>query len=295
MTWGAVAVAVEGEDPSFAGTSTIGAPSRVAPAVVAGGAAGGGAAAGGGIGAPAIIGGLSVVGGFLGQQSAAEAQAEANRANERIARLGVEEQSRQFNLRTGELSGSRREREDEINRAIQGRFETRRGGLDPFIRGGQEAFAQRQALLGLGGEEARTAALSRFTESPGQVFLRERQERALLRNASALGGLGGGNVRAALQEQAFGRAQTDLDRQLARLTGVTREGLTATQAGLREPGRLSTGVDVGVQDPARLQADRERAAAAEAARRAADPKIIRAARGDIPRVQPRIIRAAQQA
>ena len=193
------------------------------------------------------VAGASVVGSVISGEQQAGAQRDANLANERLSIAGINETQRQFEARTGGLSESRREREDEINLGIQGRFEERRGALDPVIAGGQEAFAERQALLGLGGEEARTAALGRFTESPGQVFLRERQERALLRNASALGGLGGGNVRTALQKEAFGRSQTDLDRQLARLTGVAREGTAATQAGLRGPGRVQTGTDVGVR------------------------------------------------
>ncbi len=196
------------------------------------------------------IAGAATVGSVISSQQQAQAQREANEANERISLAGINERRRQFEAQTGQLSESRRTREDEINQAIQERFEGRRGALDPTIAGGQQAFAERQALLGLGGEEEQQAALSRFTESPGQTFLRGRQERALLRNQAALGGLGGGNIRTALQEQAFGRAQTDLDRQLARLTGVSREGLTATQAGLRGPGRVSTGVDVGVRSGA---------------------------------------------
>ncbi len=239
------------------------------------------------------VAGVGFVGGVISGNQEAAATREANRATTALSLAGIGEQRRQFGLQTGELSESRRAREDEINLGIQGRFETRRGELDPSIQAGGEAAEFRNALLGIGGVEAQEAARTRFTESPGQIFLRERQERALVRNASRLGGLGGGNIRTALQEQAFGRAQTDLDQQLARLTGVTREGFAATQAGLREPGRISTGVDVGVQDPDRLQADRERATAAETARRAADPKIIRAARGDLPVAEPRIITAAR--
>lgn len=202
---------------------------------------------GGGTGVPLIAGGLSIVGGIIGGEQQAAAQREANQANAALAIAQVNEQRRQFEARTGGLSESRRAREDEINVGIQERFAGRAEGFQPFTEAGQEAVSQRSALLGLSGGEAQQEAFSRFAESPGQTFLRERQERALLRNQAALGGLGGGNIRTALQEQAFGRAQTDLDRQLARLTGVAREGLTATQAGLREPGRVSTGVDVGVR------------------------------------------------
>lgn len=90
------------------------------------------------------------------------------------------------------------------------------------------ALTRQQEFLGLRGPEAQQAAFAGFMESPGQAFLRQRGEQALVRQASALGGLGGGNVRQALQEQGIGVAaqqQTELQNRLAQLTG---QGLQAT-------------------------------------------------------------------
>lgn len=84
-------------------------------------------------------------------------------------------------------------------------------------------------FLGLNGAEAEQAAIDGFNESAGQKFLRERQERALVRNSAALGGLGGGNVRTALQEQSFGIANQQLGERKDRLAGVASGG--ATRAG----------------------------------------------------------------
>ncbi len=75
--------------------------------------------------------------------------------------------------------------------------------------------------------EQQQAAFARFADSPGQQFLRDQQERSLLRNTAAIGGLGGGNVRTALQTQAFGRAQTDYQNQLNRLAALSGTGQTA--------------------------------------------------------------------
>lgn len=185
--------------------------------------------------AKAVVAGATFGAGLLSAQQQAEADREANRVNERLGLLDINERRRQFEAQTGELSASRRQREDELNRQLQSR-------LDPFSTVGQQAVGEQGALLGLSGPEAQQAALGRFTESPGQQFLRERQERALLRNASAIGGLGGGNIRTALQEQAFGRAQTNLDRQIQQLGGLAGQGLQAAQTG-----RISTGADVGVR------------------------------------------------
>lgn len=115
----------------------------------------------------------------------------------------------------------------------------------PFREAGLGALERQQALMGLLGPEAQAQAFAEFTESPGQRFLRERQEQALLRSEAALGGLGGGRVRTALQEQAAGFAQQDLSEQLRRLSEMAEAGRTTTGdvARLREglTGELGTG------------------------------------------------------
>jgi len=106
------------------------------------------------------------------------------------------------------------------------------GRLDPFTQAGTRALGSEEAFLGLSGPEAQQAAFADFTESPGQQFLREQQEQALLRGSAAIGGLGGGRVRGALQEQAFGIASTRLDDQLNRLSQLSGRGQqTAAQQG----------------------------------------------------------------
>jgi hypothetical protein len=99
--------------------------------------------------------------------------------------------------------------------------------LMPFQQAGLRALQQQEALTGTLGEEEQQRAFQAFTESPGQRFLRERQEQSLLRNQAAIGGLGGGNVRTALQQQAMGFAQQDLSDQLARLAGLSGMGRQA--------------------------------------------------------------------
>jgi O6-methylguanine-DNA--protein-cysteine methyltransferase len=71
--------------------------------------------------------------------------------------------------------------------------------------------------------------------------LRKQQEEALLRNSAAIGGLGGGNVRTALQEQAYGIASTDQQRVLENLRSLATRGQSAatTQSGLQAQGGLS--------------------------------------------------------
>lgn len=116
----------------------------------------------------------------------------------------------------------------------QRQFDLTRQDFAPSIEAGDVSREQLLQLIGGRGAEAEQAAIGRFQESPGQAFLRERAERTLLRNQSAVGGLGGGNVRTALQEQAIGIASTQLGERKDRLAGIAGAGTGAvgTQAGV---------------------------------------------------------------
>jgi hypothetical protein len=99
--------------------------------------------------------------------------------------------------------------------------------IQPFVGVGEAALGSRAALAGLGGQAGQEAAFGQLAESPGQRFIRDRQQRALLRNASAIGGLGGGNVRTALQQQASGFALQDIENQRRELAQLSGGGLQA--------------------------------------------------------------------
>lgn len=79
----------------------------------------------------------------------------------------------------------------------------------------------------LSAQEQQAQFFERFKESRGQEFLRNRQERALVRTAAARGGLTGGNVLTALQEQAEGRAAGRLGEFQNRLAGIAGAGQVA--------------------------------------------------------------------
>ena len=141
--------------------------------------------------------------------------AEKKAAAARAAAIGeaTQEQQRQAELTRADFAGFRE-----------------RGGL---------AGEEQAAFAGLRGAEAEAEALSRFRESPGQAFLRERQERSLLRNQAAIGGLGGGNVRTALQEQAFGIASQQLGERQNLLSQIAGRGLSATGTGAQIGANIS--------------------------------------------------------
>jgi len=96
--------------------------------------------------------------------------------------------------------------------------------LDPFAAGGTAAFNQQVALSGAGGAPAQAQAFQDFTASPGQQFLQDQGQQALLRGSSAIGGLGGGNVRRELVRQGVGFAQQDFGNQFNRLGSLSQLG-----------------------------------------------------------------------
>lgn len=99
--------------------------------------------------------------------------------------------------------------------------------IRPSIGVGQAALGSQAALAGLGPPGAQEAAFQQISESPGQRFIRERSQRNLLRNASAIGGLGGGNIRSALVEQGAGFALQDIEGQRQQLGQLSGRGLVA--------------------------------------------------------------------
>lgn len=194
--------------------------------------------------AASIIGaGASI---FSGKQ-ASDAAGEAARIQGLAAAQALDENKRQFEISSQdirrELAQARRDTESALT--------VSREQLQPFRDIGLGALEQQQALLGLGPQGAQDEALDTFVDSPGQQFLRRQQERALKRNAASIGQLGGGNVKTALQEQAFNRANTQLTERFNQLgvlsgTGRAAGGQIGQQAitgagGISQLGAAATG------------------------------------------------------
>lgn len=106
------------------------------------------------------------------------------------------------------------------------------GVFEPTAQQGAGASQLQAALSGALGPEAQATALQNYQQSPGQDFLAKQQEQSLLRNQAALGGglSASPRVMSALQEQAFGRAQTDFDNQFNRLGAIAGRGDVANQS-----------------------------------------------------------------
>ncbi len=72
--------------------------------------------------------------------------------------------------------------------------------LEPYVGAGASALGAQQALLGLAGTEEQQKAISALETSPQFEALARQGETAMLQQASATGGLRGGNIQAALAQ-----------------------------------------------------------------------------------------------
>jgi hypothetical protein len=179
------------------------------------------------------IGTFGLVDDFTGTEAAGEAgQAAANvQAQAAMAGLEFSKEQRDFERRRLEIDRAQNtKRYNQQFDLSQERFDLNREDNAPRIVAGNRASSRQQALLGLSGQNKQQLAYDDIQESAGQRFLRERSQRALVRNSSAIGGLGGGNVRTALQEQATGFAMQDVDNQFNRLGAIAAQGQNASNA-----------------------------------------------------------------
>jgi len=127
-------------------------------------------------------------------------------------------------------------------------FDIQQENLRPFRELTLPALGKVAALSGAQGQEAQQAGIDQFIQSPGQKFLQDRAQKNLLRNSSAIGGLGGGNVRSALVQQGVGFAQQDFENQFNRLASVAGISRSATTE-LGQAGQ-QFGRDVGASETA---------------------------------------------
>jgi hypothetical protein len=152
----------------------------------------------------AVLGGsvITGIGGYMAQKSAAEEAAGAQRSASEAA---IAEQRRQ---------------QAEMERL-----------LAPYMQAGQGALDAQQALLGLGGPEAQQAAIAQLEASPQFQAMVEQGETAILQNASATGGLRGGNTQAALAQFRPQMLSQLIQQQMAQLGGLAGMGQQSALGG----------------------------------------------------------------
>jgi hypothetical protein len=96
--------------------------------------------------------------------------------------------------------------------------------LNPYVSAGTPALQAQMAALGFAGPEAQQEFVTQQEQSPIFQSLAKQGESAILQNASATGGLRGGNVQGALAQFRPALLNQFLEQQYGRLSGLTTLG-----------------------------------------------------------------------
>jgi len=126
--------------------------------------------------------------------------------------------------------------------------------LKPYTQAGPGALQGQQNILGLGGYDAQRQAIRGIEESPQMAAMVKSGENAILQNASATGGLRGGNTQAALAQFRPSLLNQLIDQQYQRLGGLTTIGQNSA-AGVGSAGQnASSSINSAYQQQGAAQA-----------------------------------------
>lgn len=169
-----------------------------------------------------VVGGTTLLSNKA-QSDAAESAANAQSAS---SAAGIAEQRRQFEALQKIL--------EPYVKAGTGAID----GLSPYAQAGAPALQQQQAIAGLLGPTAQAQAIRQMESSPLFQAQMRQGENAMLQNASATGGLRGGNIQGALAQFRPQMLSAEIDKQYSRLGGLTALG-QMTQQNLAQLGQAS--------------------------------------------------------
>jgi hypothetical protein len=161
--------------------------------------------------ATAVVG-AAVIGGVVASKSASKAA----KAQKESAQAGITEEQRQLS-------------------AVQEL-------LKPYVDAGTGAIGAQEALVGLGGDSAQQQAISALESSPQFESIVGQGEEALLQNASATGGVRGGNIQGALAQFRPQVLSQLIESQFGKLGQITQTG-QASAAGQAQAGQI-TGTNI---------------------------------------------------
>lgn len=114
--------------------------------------------------------------------------------------------------------------------------------MTPFITGGTKAFDAQGALAGLQGQEAQNKALQGISNSPEMQAYLSQGENAILQNASATGGLRGGNTQGALAQFRPRLLAQLIEQQYGRLGNLSQLGQAS--AGMQASAGQNAGANI---------------------------------------------------
>jgi hypothetical protein len=151
-------------------------------------------------------------------------------------------------IKSKAASSAARSQTDAANMAIMEQRNAReqmRALLQPYVDAGDPALQGILGLAGLSGPGSQQAAFMQQEQSPLFQGLARQGENAILQNASATGGLRGGNVQGALGQFRPALLNQFIEQQYGRLSGIAKLGQNSA-AGVGEAGMM-TANQIGAQ------------------------------------------------
>lgn len=159
----------------------------------------------------------NTIGGITGAKQAGEAGVAAANTQSKYATDAINEQQRQFDNMASLLL--------------------------PYVTAGNQSLTAQQNLIGLGGVDAQQQAINQLQQSPQFTSLTQQGENAILQNASATGGLRGGNTQNALANYRTDLLSSLINQQYGNLGGLTQLGQNS--AAMTGNAGMSTANNIG--------------------------------------------------
>lgn len=165
----------------------------------------------------AAVVGSAVVGGVMSSRAQKKAANSAANAQIQSSEMGVEEQRRQF---------------DAVQKLLK-----------PYADAGLSGLSGQQDLMGINGTAAQQTAIGNINNSAEMQTYLQQGENAILQNASATGGLRGGNTQAALAQFRPQLLNQLINQRYQNLAGMTSLGQNAAagtgNAGMQAASNIS--------------------------------------------------------
>jgi len=163
------------------------------------------------------VGGATLVGGYMASQATKSAASDASDAQVAASNADIAQRQKQFE-------------------AVQAL-------LKPYVDTGTSALGKQGDLTGINGNTAQQQAIDALKSSPYFTSMLKTGEDSILANASATGGLRGGNTQAALAQFSPSLLAQTIQQQYQNLGGLTSVGQNAA-AGVGNAG-MTTANGVG--------------------------------------------------
>ena len=172
------------------------------------------------------VGGATLLGGYMASNAQSDAANSASNVQQASSEAGIAENRRQFDIGQENYKQQQFRFDQQKGQHFlqQVRLEELRKYLKPYSDIGLTSLDKQKTLLGINGNGPQNTAINELKTSSQFDQLARQSEDGILQNASATGGLRGGNIQAALAQFRPQLLNQLIQQQFANLGGLTNIG-----------------------------------------------------------------------